>query len=189
MTQIVSLPYESNAVALHVNNWVSPLGCNTTSPTKWTKYLIKGISMLIVYIINCFDWMPLLTDISYKTTLIWDGNIGTKLHKLGTECHIAAISIDVSSNSRIFYVSLIRKKLFMHTYLYRWQVVHVGHKAVKQSHCCLQKYFLTLSNKLQQRLLIVHKAQVEANRYFFEFNLDVHIILNNKGCGLKTRPP
>ena len=180
MTPIVSLPYESNAVALHVNNWVSPLGCNTPSPTKWTKYPIKGISMLIVYIINCFDWMPLLTNISYKTTLIWYGNIGTKLHKLGTECHIAAISIDVSSNSRIFYVP---QKQIMHTYLYRWQVVHVGHKAVKQSHCCLQKYFLTLSNKLQQRLLIVHKAQVEANRYFFEFNL---VTFNNKGCGKKN---
>ena len=115
MTQNVSLPYESNAIALHVNNWVSPLGCNTPSPTKWTKYPIKGISMLVVYIINCFYWMPLLTNISYKTTLIWNGYIGTKLHKLRTECHIAAISINVSSNSRIMYE---HQKQIMHAYLF-----------------------------------------------------------------------
>ena len=139
MTQIVSLPYESNAVALHVNNWVSPLGCNTPSPTKWTKYPIKGISMLIVYIINCFDWMPLLTNISYKTTLIWDGNIGTKLHKLGTECHIAAISIDVSSNSRIFYVRPYQKQI-MHAYLFMYHVL---------------KFFLTIL-PIQLRLACSH---------------------------------
>ena len=65
----------------------------------------------------------------------------------------------------------IGNKLCMHTYLYKWQVVLADHKVAEQSHCCLQKYFLTLSNKLQQKLLIVRKGQVEVNRYFFEFNL------------------
>ena len=62
--------------------------------------------------------MPLLTNISYKTTLIWDGNIWTKFHKLGTECHIAAISINVSSNSRIIYHEPLYRKQIMYAYLF-----------------------------------------------------------------------